>query len=231
MRNPRNATSKSERGSQEDGRTPSSCHTGSYSNNSTDISTSVDSLSEDDTKMMIILRQSWVETRCAAGDYVHLIGSFEAQEDIDHNKSSPGPRFVAVVDDQQNMIILHPDHLISATVVADSFGCVRRAVLQDRVKATNEPSEAQVYGKILHEIFQAGLKANRWDGEWLGGTVVQEIVRRHHLEDLYLINVDLPQAFSDLKGKVAEFEAWAKLFVGLEPKVSIFRCALELVGR
>ena len=173
----------------------------------------INSSRQDDRKLTIILRQSWYDTRCTSGDYVHLTGSFEEVDD----GNSPG-MLVAIVDDLNNMIVLHPDHLLSATVVADSFGCIRRAVLQDRVKATNEPSEAQVYGHILHEIFQAGLRANRWDRQYLG-QAAEDIVRRHHLEDLYLINVDLPRAIAHLTDRVAEFEAWAKVFVSAEPKV------------
>lgn len=170
---------------------------------------------ERDKSKVIILRQSWFDTPCTTGDYVHLIGSFE-------DEATTG-RSIAIVDDQRSMLILHPDQLISATVVADSFGCVRRAVLQDRVRATNEPSEAQVYGQILHEVFQAGLRANRWDGPWLGGVILEDIVRRHHLENLYQIKIDVPQALAHLRGKITEFQAWADLFVSDEPKVC-FEC-------
>ena len=72
---------------------------------------------------LILLRQSWFDSRCTKGSYVHLLGDFDRTGQC-------------IVDDANNMIILHPDHLISATVVADSFTCTRRAVLQDRVKAT-----------------------------------------------------------------------------------------------
>ncbi len=204
---------------------------------------------------VIRLRQSWFDTRCAPGDYVHLIGEFkynpgfttmtphapteidiEYEEDVallarnltqasltgsprDASSSQRQGRWECIVDDQQHMIILHPDHLISSTVVADSFGCIRRAVLQDRVKATSEASEAQVYGHILHEIFQEALTANRWDTPWLHA-LVEEIVRRpHHLEDLYQINAGLDRAVEHLRGKTAAFQAWAEVFVSGEPKV------------
>ena len=76
----------------------------------------------------ITLRQSWLETHCAPGSYVHVVGRFTTAGQI-------------TIDDAENLIIVHPDHLISATVVADSFECIRRAVLQDRVKATSRSSE------------------------------------------------------------------------------------------
>ena len=117
------------------------------------------------------------------------------------------------------MLILHPDHLISSTVLADSFTCIRRAVLQDRVKATSEASPAQVYGNILHEVFQEALKANQWDTAWLG-EVIDKVVTKRHLEDIYQINVEVEQAVMFLKEKTVALQTWAKVFVNAQPNVS-----------
>jgi DNA replication ATP-dependent helicase Dna2 len=125
------------------------------------------------------------------------------------------------------MLILHPDHLISSTVVADSFSCTRRAVLQDRVKATNTASPPLVYGTILHEIFQAAMMANRWHSEWLNELI--ETITKRHLEDLYTIKIQIPQAIEYLQSKMGELQSWAEVFVASQPKVCqnychIFRC-------
>ena len=116
------------------------------------------------------------------------------------------------------MLILHPDHLISSTVVADSFGCTRRAVLQDRVKATSAASPPQIYGHILHEIFQEAMKANRWDSEWLN-QLIERVVQRF-LESIYEIKLEVAEAIRHLKSKMPELQAWAQLFVSAKPKVS-----------
>lgn len=116
------------------------------------------------------------------------------------------------------MLILHPDHLISATVVADSFSCTRRAVLQDRVKATNEANGPQVYGHILHEMFQEAMRANRWDTEWLTATIGSIAAR--YLENLFEINVELATAIEYLKSRVPELQSWAEVFVTARPKVT-----------
>ncbi|KKZ68460.1 DNA replication ATP-dependent helicase Dna2 [[Emmonsia] crescens] len=161
---------------------------------------------EDKTKMnrAITLRESWYDTPCAKGSYIHLIGSFD-------------PMGQCVVDNSDNMIILHPDHLISATVVADSFTCPRRAVLQDRVKATSEASKPQVYGHILHEIFQAAASANRWDLNWLREVISHTL--EHYVESLYEIQVELPEATEYLMSKMPALRAWADLFMRSRPKI------------
>ena len=151
-----------------------------------------------------MLRQSWLDSPCSPGVCIHVVGDFDRAGQC-------------IIDDARNFLVLYPDHLISATVVADSFSCTRRAVLQDRVKATSSASEPQVYGHILHEIFQEALKANRWDDEWFSELVASTCA--HYLESLYEIRVERAVAIEHLKSKIPELQAWAALFVSSVPKV------------
>jgi len=139
-----------------------------------------------------------------AKSYVHIIGSFE----------STG---MCIIDNTQNMLILHPDQLVSSTVVADSFACMRRAVLQDRVKATSDSSPALVYGTLLHEIFQEALLANQWDLAFLGSAIDKAIGK--HMEELYTIKVQVADAREHLLSKTGGLRYWAEAFVSAYPKV------------
>jgi DNA replication ATP-dependent helicase Dna2 len=116
------------------------------------------------------------------------------------------------------MIILHPDHLISATVVADAIGCQRRAVLQHRIKATGDISKPQVFGHIIHEVFQEAMKANRWELEWLR-TMVEGILVRY-VESLYAIHMSMIDAVEYVMSKIPELKAWAEMFLRPKPSVS-----------
>src|ERR1700761_3235164 len=125
-----------------------------------------------------MLRQSWFETPATVGSYVHVTGSFDAIGQC-------------VIDNASNILILHPDHLVSATVVADSFGCIRRAVLQDRVKATSEASAPMLYGNLLHELFQEAMARNTWDMDTLQKLLINILPR--HLETLAEIGLNINQ--------------------------------------
>ena len=153
---------------------------------------------------IILLRDSWFNSPCSPGSFAHLIGNFD--------KSGQ-----CVVDFTQNLLVLHPDHLLSATVVSDSFSCTRRAVLQDRVKATSESSESQIHGHILHEIFQEAIKANRWDDEWLHKTI--ELIASRYLESFFETNIDPILAIDQLKAKATALQSWADVFIAPVPKV------------
>lgn len=150
------------------------------------------------------LQGSWFDTPAHPESYVHVIGDFSIKGQC-------------IVDDAQNLLILHPDQLISATVVADSFGCMRRAVLQDRVKATSESTPPLVYGTILHEIFQEALLANRWDLKYLASVI--ERITETHVEDLYKIKVGMATAREHLQSKMIELSSWAASFVSSKPTV------------
>lgn len=150
------------------------------------------------------LRGDWIDTPASPKSYVHIIGQFE-------------PTGQCIIDNSQNILILHPDQLISATVVADSFTCMRRAVLQDRVKATSDKTPPLVYGTLLHEIFQEALMSNKWTPQFLDSVICD--ITEKHVEDLYTIKVSLSDAREHLRSKMPELRSWASAFVTRFPKV------------
>jgi len=155
----------------------------------------------------IHLRDDWYDTEAHNKAFVHVIGDFESSGRC-------------IVDNNQNMLILHPDQLISATVLADSFMCMRRAVLQDRVKATGEASPPLVYGTVLHEIFQEALMENNWESRFLGNLVTKTLDK--HIEDLYIIKVGMDDARAHVLSKIPEVQTWAKTFVSARPRPEAF---------
>lgn len=135
---------------------------------------------------------------------MHLIGDFDRLGQC-------------VVDNNQNLLILHPDHLISSTVVGDSFICTRKAVLEARVKATSDANQATLYGHLLHEIFQEALKANKWDDGFM--TALIESIATRSLESLFELQIELPIAVEQLRARAVELQALAEIYVAAKPKV------------
>jgi DNA replication ATP-dependent helicase Dna2 len=64
---------------------------------------------------------------------------------------------IVVVDDNQNLVVRHPDTLISGSAVADSFVCRRKAVLAARNPrgVGRAVSVAALSGSMIHDLFQA----------------------------------------------------------------------------
>jgi DNA replication ATP-dependent helicase Dna2 len=157
-------------------------------------------------RKVIILRESWFDTPCSKDSYIHLVGDFDSSGQC-------------VVDNTNHMIILHPDHLISATVVADSIDCQRRAVLQDRVKAFGQLEKPQAFGVFFHEVFQEALQLNKWDSGSLR-TLVESIMQKH-IEELYSINMSVAEAVGEIMGKIPTVQAWADVFLQATPQVRL----------
>jgi DNA replication ATP-dependent helicase Dna2 len=154
----------------------------------------------------IHLRGDWIDTSASPKSYVHVIGDFQSSGQC-------------IIDNSQNILILHPDQLISATVIADSFTCMRRAVLQDRVKATSDKTPPLVYGTLLHEIFQEALMSNKWDLGFLDNVICR--ITDKHVEDLYMIRVSTNDAREYLRSKMTELRHWATAFVSPYPRVRV----------
>ncbi|GAB7363920.1 hypothetical protein MBLNU230_g4483t1 [Neophaeotheca triangularis] len=106
--------------------------------------------------------------------------------------------------------------MLSATTVSDSFDCIRKAVLQDRIKATGDSSKSLIYGSILHEIFQQALCANTWSESFLGDLVQRTV--NNHLEGLWELGMrDDVLAIEEVTVKMNELAAWARIFVAEQP--------------
>lgn len=161
----------------------------------------------------IMLRQAWVDTPCLPNSYVHVIGEFDRLGQC-------------IVDNAQNLLILHPDHLVSATVIGDSFTCTRKAVLEARVKATSDANQATLYGHLLHEIFQEALKANKWDNAYM--TSLIEVIATRNLESLFELQIELPIAIEQLRARAVDLQAWAAIFVAAKPNVGLPSSTLSI---
>lgn len=162
----------------------------------------------------ITLRDSWATTAVSTDNIVH-IADLRLPSDACPPSSPPGQIMISDAETSP-FLIVHPDHMLSATTVADSFDCIRKAVLQDRIKATGETSKAMVYGKILHEIFQQALSANRWDDGFLMELVDRTV--ESHVEGLWELGMqDTVLAIEEVKAKMGELSAWARIFVADAP--------------
>lgn len=162
----------------------------------------------------ITLRDSWSDTPLARGDIVRIT-SISALEDATYSAHSLGQIMVSDAADSP-MLIIHPDQMLTATSIADSFDCTRKAVLQSRIRASVETSKPVVYGNILHEVFQKALSANRWDEAFLSAVVDETVT--NHVEDLWLLGMeDNILAIEEIRAKMGEMASWARVFVAEKP--------------
>ncbi|OQV15942.1 DNA replication ATP-dependent helicase/nuclease DNA2 [Hypsibius exemplaris] len=86
-----------------------------------------------------VLRGFWVQTSVVTGDQVVIIGSFDEQHEC-------------IIDDNHNFLILHPDTLISPTLIGGAGYCKRKALLQEMIRS--ETTMEMFVGTLVHDLMQ-----------------------------------------------------------------------------
>ncbi|KAJ3063547.1 Tripartite DNA replication factor [Podochytrium sp. JEL0797] len=157
------------------------------------------------------LREDWYQTNVEVGSYVHFI------------TDSPPPPNPHILTNHQNFLITNPDTLISATHVADSFDCLRKSVFQDMCRVSNESNSAMVYGKLLHEIFQACVLRRDFAEETIEREVEVQVARS--LEELWSIGETEGSARQHLRELVPNLMDWDAKYGREQPygPIEVFR--------
>lgn len=116
------------------------------------ILTGIDGTGKTET---VILRSPWVYLNIQEGDIVHII----------EGKNFANKRLLSDTKDPQtqlpndNLLILHPDLLLSATTIGSAIHCQRSSSIQLLFQDTRgEVSLPMTIGNIVHELLQSSLK-------------------------------------------------------------------------
>ncbi|KAL6651284.1 hypothetical protein ACP70R_010209 [Stipagrostis hirtigluma subsp. patula] len=143
------------------------------------------------------LYDEWFHSLIAPGDTVNVIGEFSEQGKC-------------IVDHDSNLVIVHPELLISGTRVASSFHCSRRSVLDDRLKS-NEYSTSALIGTLLHQVFQAGLLEDAPSRQFLEQQTKEVLLK--NIESLYACGVNERNIYSTLIEAIPKILNWYKCFL------------------
>jgi len=142
----------------------------------------------------------WRQTTVNPGDTIHIIGKPISKEQNNHY----------IINNTENLIIVHPDTLVVPTMIAQSFPCMREAVLNKKLRS-NELKEVMLNGTMSHELFEKSLQRNCFDREKIRGDI-EEIIKCHTLE-LFAIDVDEARARKNMEGFIPNMINWGKLFL------------------
>ncbi|KAG2574315.1 DNA replication ATP-dependent helicase/nuclease JHS1-like isoform X2 [Panicum virgatum] len=143
------------------------------------------------------LLDEWFHSLVGPGDTVNVIGEFSDQGKC-------------IVDHDNNLVIVHPELLISGTRVASSFHCPRRSVLDDRLKS-NEYSTSALIGTLLHQVFQAGLLEGAPSQQFLELQAKEVLIK--NIESLYACEVNESNLYSTLIEAIPKILNWLKCFL------------------
>ena len=144
----------------------------------------------------IHLRGIWYYTKCHPGDVIHLI-SISGQYATDTaalpvvlDSSNNG-------DDDDLVLVIHPDELITPTLISEAVQCPRLAVLQQRLGSTGLSSRSAVIGTLRHDLFERCLQ-ERTASRQAAAVFIRQIIR-NNAESLVGCGItDQRDAFSEV---------------------------------
>lgn len=179
----------------------------------------------------VLLRHDWFESPVNTGNVVRVVlvnanGTYLRWATVDH-LATP-----VTVDMHNNFFILHPDTLVSGTIISDSFYCLRKSV----ISALTPPSfeldsavgQASQFGSMIHDIFQNVLVLDSNTRDYStpeelsqrGGVdimsfyeVVEDVVNRN-TDELFAASIPVPHARLVLHKVVPNLVEWYRSFMG-----------------
>jgi DNA replication ATP-dependent helicase Dna2 len=142
---------------------------------------------------IMILRQDWLHSPVESGKYVHIILDKVPVGDI-------------IIDNQNGLLVIDPDELISVTSLADSFQCLRRSVLNSKNRFIGAPSPSMIHGTILHSLFQEALVGTNFDRDFLD-LKLKELIHAS-IESLYMIGQTEEKCYEELVPSIPLIITW-----------------------
>lgn len=165
-------------------------------------------LDEEDLHMEVDLLEDWYETGVEAGDTIHLIFSDRGADGFfSQSASASGTSSQRIfVNNDQNLVIAHPDILVSPTSVTSSFGCLRRAVLKETLNVSRPTNQKALLGTLKHELFQHALVAG---SDHVSGMLADaERVISAHALDLIESGLSEETATFELSRVMQDYQKW-----------------------
>ncbi|KAF7346336.1 DNA replication helicase [Mycena sanguinolenta] len=135
-------------------------------------------------RRLVILADEWARTDVRVGDIVNVLGSF--------NKSATPPSIS--ITSSENILILHPDLLLTPSAISTSLECRRKPLLSTL----------------------ASMSTGHWEDAWVDKKI--EEVIREKLSDITKINLSVEDATREIKLRAKGLKAFSEKYIADSPK-------------
>ena len=106
----------------------------------------------------VLLTEEWYYSEIIGGDIFHVV---ELRDDCVNSASIKQPSAgysiegSIIVDNNNGLIVINPDVLVTPTKISESCSCIRKGVLSERIKSFDGSNSAGVLGTLRHEFMEA----------------------------------------------------------------------------
>lgn len=156
-----------------------------------------------DTDRQITLKLSgeWFFTKVEEGDTLHL--STDQTGDV-----------VSLSNDSSNLLVTHPDILISPTTISSSIRCLRQAVLGEVYRPTVgfSSNEVMLLGTITHSVFDKALSGKDFSVQYLTTSLSEIVEQSEIVESLSCVELNQQQVLEKLSPSIKLMSDWGAKF-------------------
>ncbi|XP_068218032.1 DNA replication ATP-dependent helicase/nuclease DNA2-like [Palaemon carinicauda] len=147
------------------------------------------------------LRGFWVQSAIAEGDIVHILFA----KYIDGHYT---------IDNNQGIIVIKPDYLISGTSVVSAVFCRRKSVLNERFRGMDSGNKAMLIGSLVHQLFQDVVKNKITSKVKLDSLMRQLISHPKMLCEMYGLGVNEAGIFEEMNNYLPRILSWSQRYLG-----------------
>ncbi|KAF8232801.1 Dna2-domain-containing protein [Tricholoma matsutake] len=166
-------------------------------------------------RRLVILRDDWAWTDVRSGDIINVIGAFTT--------ATPSTSSIVssiAITSKANLLVLHPDLLLTATALSNATQCRRKPLLSTLVRSSSDTTPALVWGNMLHEVMQSCFTAGRWEESWMNEKIDEVIYKG--LNELLKLDVSVEQAKREVKTRAKGLLVFSQKYLSDTPKPSAF---------
>jgi hypothetical protein len=113
---------------------------------------------------LIYAKEDWYNLQIDVGDIIHIVNLDITCTDSNFNINGLNKKGIIhqdddsikyiIIDNENGLIILHPDILVSPTRIAESCSCIRRSVVSERSRSLGSVGLAAVLGNLRHSFIE-----------------------------------------------------------------------------
>lgn len=147
------------------------------------------------------LRGFWAQSAISEGDIVHILFA----KDTDGHYT---------IDNNQGIIVINPDYLISGTSIVSAVFCRRKSVLNERFRGMDSGNKSMLIGSLVHQLFQDVVKDKITSRERLETLMRQLVSHPRMLCEMYGLSITEAAIYEEMSNYLPRILSWSQRYLG-----------------
>lgn len=158
----------------------------------------------------VIIRGDWLHCSVKEESIINVVGDIKNGE--------------IIIDNENNYLVVEPDVLINNTAIADSFSCLRKAVIAYRTQVAIEdtkPSSSLICGSIVHELVEEAFKTGNFK-EITENDLKLNFLISQNIEKIFCCEKDEKFVKEKVLETMKNFPKWCNLYIRKNPAIHAY---------